>query len=404
MNIILPILLGMLFVILPLGDITRLQFNNGIAISALDAIAGLIFILIIIQYTHKKTYLETSLFIPTALFIGVCVLSLLVNIPSLNFFQFCVSALYIVRFVSYSSIYIFIARLDQKMKRHIPYFLAGSGFFFVVCGFVQYFLFPNLKSLFHLGWDEHYLRLFSTFFDPNFAGVFLVLYFLFLLDIFLKLFKGKKNTTVILLVFMLLTTCLAIFFTLSRDSFIALAISLFTYLLLQRTKNRFSIFGIVMVLLAISIFFLRNLPTEGAHMLRIPSSIARIDQAQRAFTIFSEHPVLGVGFNAYRYAQFKRGYLGLTSWQSSHAAAGTDTSFLFVLATTGIIGFTAYCYLLYKMSLFALQRKSEFSVLAFSSLVALVVSSFFINSLFYAPFLVWMWILFGLIENFAGVY
>src|SRR5437667_405319 len=114
MNIILQILLGILFIILPLGDISRLQFNNGIAISALDDIAGLIFIFVIVQYAHKKKYLEMSLVLPTAIFIAVCILSLFINITSLTFFRFCVSALYIVRFVSFASIYIFIARLDEK--------------------------------------------------------------------------------------------------------------------------------------------------------------------------------------------------------------------------------------------------------------------------------------------------
>jgi len=63
---------------------------------------------------------------------------------------------------------------------------------------------------------------------------------------------------------------------------------------------------------------------------------------------------------------------------------------LFVLATTGVLGLSAYAYLWFKI--IADSRKQ---VIVLASLAVLLASSFFINSLFYPWALVWLMIILG---------
>jgi hypothetical protein len=94
----------------------------------------------------------------------------------------------------------------------------------------------------------------------------------------------------------------------------------------------------------------------------------------------------------------------------SHADAGTDNSFLFVLATTGVVGFFAYLWMWNSLLThsgdpgsrsgmimhFRLLVKTPVGKLIVSSVLGLFVSALFINALFY-PFLMgYMWILLGI--------
>lgn len=399
MQVIQTALLVLLLCLLPLGELVRFQTNNGINISLLDLTAGGIFLLVCIQYLKNRSYGKLSLSKPILLFISLCFLSLLVNIYWLTPFQFFVSFLYFARLVSYMCVYFFIARLKKKQ---IPFLLKGmliSGCFVVLFGFLQYFLYPNLKNLYYLGWDEHYLRLFSTFFDPNFAGIFLVLFFLFTLTFTFMKLKEKRLLPTILYGTLSICTCIAVFLTYSRAAFLALLGGLLLSLFTKDNKKYLITGGIVSLFFILFLLFLTNVPTEGAHMLRIPSSKARLEYARHALIIFSEHPILGVGFNTYRYAQYRHGFLDVSSWEVSHAAAGTDDSFLFILVTTGLLGFAIFCYLLWNIFILIVQKKTVFSLLVASSFLALLIDSIFINSLFYPATLLWIMMLLGITEN-----
>ena len=140
--------------------------------------------------------------------------------------------------------------------------------------------------------------------------------------------------------------------------------------------------------------------TEGTNIFRIYSSQERVKSAQVAVKIIEQSPVFGVGFNAYRYAQKRYVNLNDSKWETTHSGAGTDNSFLFVLATVGIVGFVVYIYLIYKLFLLAnFKQKNPMSIVLISVLCGLLVNSLFINSLFYVFILQWVWILAGLTEN-----
>ena len=132
------------------------------------------------------------------------------------------------------------------------------------------------------------------------------------------------------------------------------------------------------ILFVIILPFLPRPGGDGVKLERVFSIKQRIDNYQDSLVIIKDHPVFGVGFNTLRYYQ---------NQPLSHAGAGLDSSLLFVLATTGILGFLAYLNLLnhiYKTSL-----------LIKISLIVLLTHSLFQNSLFYPWILIWFFSLVG---------
>jgi O-antigen ligase len=166
--------------------------------------------------------------------------------------------------------------------------------------------------------------------------------------------------------------------------------------------NKKKFIALILLLAMLSVFMLpKSFQTEGTNFLRAASSEARISTTREVLKVIKESPVYGVGFNAYRYAENRLGLIGGPNWQVSHGGAGTDNSFLFILATTGVVGLIAYLYLLSKIIGLGIlnRKKSKYAVILVSSLLGLIVSSLFINSLFYVLILEWIWIMAGFTEN-----
>lgn len=371
-NFIEKLLLGLLVLALPLSELTRINFKE-IAITLLDiGVVTSVFLWLFL----KRKFPRSNFSRPILIFAAILFISLAVNLLRLKSNEFFASSLYLIRWIFYALLYFVVLDLSS-IKKKIGNAMTIGGAVIVLLGFVQYFFYPDLRNLFYAGWDEHLYRMFTwTFFDPNFAGSFFVLYFLFLSN---KLnFKNKKT------IILPLITLVAIFLTFSRSAYIMLAVGIFVQSLFLKQKKAAFIF---LLLIIGSIFILSKISfkSEGTNLLRTASGEARIDSIKNAITIFKDHPIFGVGFNSYRYAQRKYGFL-YERKMTVHSGAGTDNSFLFVLATSGIVGFTGFLYLLLKI----LSIKDS---LVLSSIFALVINSLFINSLFYPPIMLWMWTL-----------
>ncbi len=394
---LLKILFSVFVILFPVGEIGRLQFPNGVAITVNDVFLG-----VLVAYwfllNFSKNKFRAYLTKPILIFSGVAFLSLALNFPKLSFDSFLISFSYLIRFIAYATVYFIFRGFDKEFKKKASYLLLLSGSIVVIGGFIQFFLYPNLKNLYYLGWDEHLYRMFSSFLDPNFAGAFFVIFLMYSLSFLKKFIEEKSWIKSFIISIISLVTLASIYLTYSRSALVMLIVSVVTFLVLISQKKLIAVSVVVLVLL---IFLApKSFKTEGTNFLRIASSEARLESVQVAYNIFQKNPVFGVGFNAYRYAQNKEG-LNNASWQVTHSGAGTDNSFLFVLATTGIIGFVSYLYLLFKIFYLAKinLKKNMYSVILFSSLSGLLINSLFINSLFYVFILEWVWILASLTEN-----
>jgi len=268
----------------------------------------------------------------------------------------------------------------------------------VVLGYIQYFLYPNLRNLYYLGWDDHLYRMFSSFLDPNFVGAFFVIYFLFTVFLIFELIKEKITFKFIFILLTSIFTLGAIYLTYSRGAFIMLVVGLLSFLWL---KGKRKILILIFVGLVALIFIApKSFKLEGTDFLRVVSTQERIANMQQGLEVFARSPVIGVGFNSYRYALNR--YFGVNNsiWQTTHAGAGNDNSYIFVLATTGVVGFSVFIFMLYKMLMLGRQKfKNEYAILFISIFLALLVNSIFTNTLFYVLILEWVWIFAGLTES-----
>lgn len=383
----------LLFISWPLSQLTRITFGFvSFTLVDITVATGALF-WIVTKLIHKDIVWSKQVG-GSLLATGAFCLSLFVSSFFVPLSVVEIGALYIVRFVAYTCLF-FIVR-DQKVwiKKHIRLWLFWGGLLLVGLGFLQFFLYPSLRNLIYAGWDEHFYRMFSTFLDPNFFGVFLVCFFLFVVTLTLS---AKKISRVWYLACLSLVF-VAILLTYSRTALVALVVGLSVLLLKRISKRAMLIFLSGGMVVAVVVILLIGRKAEGNDFFRATSSSARIGDAKNAMSIYVEHPLLGVGFNTYRYAQYKYGFMKGSPTQEDHGASGADTSLLFVLATSGIIGFGCFLYFLYTF--FCLVQKDT-TRLALSVGCSLLIGSLFVNALFYPSILVFVWILLG-VTDYSG--
>lgn len=377
----------------PFGEILRFDLGNNIAIRVLDVTVGLTTICFILLSIKNKKPAKSYLKKPILIFSFVAFISLIVNLTWINPSQFFVAILYFVRWISYACIFFVISSLDKKFKKTINKILLFDGLLILILGFVQYFLYPNLRNLYYLGWDEHNYRMFSVFLDPNFAGAFFVLFLLFLVGLMHTYLGTKQKMYTILLAAISIFTLIAIFLTYSRSAILMLAAGLSVYLILIG-KEKF-LPTLFIGIIAVIVFLTPTYNKENTNLFRVTSSMARVETYNNSLKIIKDHPFFGVGFNAYRYAQQKYKFRPVETKYSSHADAGVDNSFLFVLVTTGIMGFLAYINIWKEILV-----KNKKSTVLIASILGLFINSFFINSLFFPSIMLWMWVLIGISEDY----
>lgn len=365
----------------PLGEIIRIDFGNGAVIKPLDiGIVVLVLLWLVFKFIQKQKIKQTNILIPVALFVLSGLFSLIISNLHLSLNEFLISFSYMLRWVAYAGVFFVVCDFDKDFKKKISKLLIIVGSIIVVLGYLQYFFYSSLKNLFYSGWDEHMYRMFSVFLDPNFAGAFFVLFFLFLTNLFFK----KKNKFIGLLI---LLTLGAIFLTFSRSALIMLSVSSSLLFILINKKIWIGLLlGITLLVLVISS---RYFNVENINLFRIVSTEARIETSRNAIKIIQDHPIFGVGFNAYRYAQLNYGFRQDKAKVVSHADSGADNSILFILATTGIVGFLFYSFLWIRIL-------KNYNVLVVASVIGVLIDSLFVNSLFYTYIMFWLWVIIGL--------
>lgn len=391
--VLLNYLFPLFFIIFSLGELVRFQIQSAVSVGLLDIVLVLIITVWLFGIKKNKYKLKK----PIILFILVGVFSLLINFTKFSHEQLLVSSLYLFRFIFYAFLYFIFVDIGKTFEEKISKYLTITGIIILIIGFLQFIFYPSLRGLFYLGWDEHLYRLFSSFLDPNFTGVILVLFFVFVFVLKDKLFRNKLISHTLLFI-----TFVAIVLTYSRGALLMFVVCVLTYCLIQ--KNYKLILATIGTFILVFIILSPRFYLENTNLLRTVSSKERIETSVKAFQIFQKNP-LGVGFDTYRYAREKYGDKDKSVVGPSHSGAGVDNSLIFVLVTTGIPGIIAYVLLLYKMFKLGLNKvsKNKFGLIFVVSLSGLIINSLFINSLFYSFIMIWIWILAGLTESSSRV-
>lgn len=374
-------------VVFPFGQLAKLSNVFGLSFSLyfIDLLAFLVFLSWFLEKIFKKQISKTSFlkFKPTILFLLVALGSLFLNSNRFETGELMISSLYLLRFAIYFGFFLALVDLAKSSEKFLNYLLA-IGTSFSLFGVLQLGLWPNLKALETLGWDPHFYRLTSTFLDPNFAGLILVFTFLTSLVFFLQ----KKDKKLLVLAIFLFV---CIFLTQSRSSLLAL-FSGITVICFLRLNLKAILLAAIVLMVGISL--VPKPAGEGGKFLRTYSIDARMVGYSNAIEVVKDNPLFGIGFNTYRYVQRDYGFLDKMSWKENNAGAGIDSSLLFVLATTGIVGFFAFFWQgAYFIKLAFRKRTSNEGIIFLSSAGALLVHSLFVNSMFYPWTMGWMAIL-----------
>ncbi len=361
------LLLLTFFFSLLLGQLGGMQVARGVVVYAHEIVLAIILVVAFRKKAFRRSMTGSRLVRPIAAFVVVGAISLLANSSQFSWQELARSSLYLVRWVFYAGLY-FVAACNVVKKKNLLKALFGAGVGLSVLGLLQFFLYPDLRNLMYLGWDPHYYRLFSTLFDPNFTGIIIVLTILLAVDL-------KKIHFVIL-------AFIALLLTYSRSSYLALLTGVF-FGVLVKSQWKKGLFVVLLVLLAI--VYLPHPGREALSLDRFDSTVSRLVNWKETFSLISQKPLFGWGFNTLPILR-QRETRDITP---SRAGAGVDNSLLFVAATTGIVGLGAYLWLLLRMG--KIGRKPMY----LASLAAVFVHSLFVNSLFYPWVMVWMWILAG---------
>ena len=392
------LLLYLLLVTIPLGQLGRIPVGGGHINLYLPDILIPLIIFVWLGYAlgiRKKLDLP-----PLAnfifLFAFVALISLINGKRFLGLEELVVSGMYLVRFVLYAGLYFVVWDLtkgikgSKGIKTMTTNLLIFSGVVLALAGFVQLAVLPDFTTLDpSLGWDPHRNRLASTFFDPNFVGAYLVLTLVLIFSEMLhKGLKGIKLGTAATTVFV------ALILTFSRSAWLMFAVSMGVMGVLKSRK---------LLILALAAFLaayalVPRVQTRVAGGVDPDDSAsARIVSWKATLEIVKEYPLIGVGFNAFRYAQARHGFFDFSDPLGGRAGAGSDSSLLLVLATTGVIGLGAFLLMGFRALWPAWSNFSNpISLAVLAGFAGLLAESNFINSLFYPWIMVWMWTMLAL--------
>ncbi len=369
------------------GEFGKFPFGSvGNSFSILDffvAITAIFFLIWKFAITKKIDLPKIYLLIVG--FIGICIGSLIWNS---NFS----GILYLIRLSLYSLFFwigFSLMKWSPEKAEKVKKIIIGVGTVSAFLGILQLILFPNLSFLTNYGYDPHINRLAGTFLDPNFLGAFLSVVYGLLLIRFLK----ARSFVGILL---LLVLVISIVLTYSRSAWLMFfIINLLTIWYLPKKI----IISLILVIVLCGLFIPRvQQRIIGGFNIDISAS-ERLSSWDKGLHLFKESPYVGIGFNNIRSFSIENGLIKPFTTDGGNSGAGIDSSWLLIFATTGVIGGSIFSYFyFYLMFIFSkyfyLQREKDFLMLN-GIMFGYFVNSQFINSLFYPPLMLTLFLVLG---------
>jgi hypothetical protein len=364
----------LLVVLLIIGQLGRWQVNDTLAIYGFEIVMALQ-VIWIFGYRWKNRSSGggwPTYWWPMAGLIGAMLWSLLVNYPQLKV-AVIPASFYLWRFLLITTWWLSLAWVKQWRWLALPYrrVLLWIGAGWAVGGLGQYLLSPDMRWLFQFGWDDHYYRAVGLLFDPGFLGLMMVLT-LTLLEYqrgrYWKIGYGLAGMTLLL--------------TYSRASYLVYAVAM---ILVAGSKHSVKLGVSRLLFIGIGILLLPRPGGEGVRLERTYSVETRIESSVSAFDLFTQSPWWGKGYNAYRYLMQKTHPLGFPVHPSA-----PDNSWLFILATMGLVGLGATIWWLG-----AIVTKHRNQPEVWTSIAVVAVHALTNNSLFYVFVMIWL----GLLVN-----
>lgn len=380
----------LLFLLFPLGQLLKIPLWGKVGVLPQEIVLFILLARFVILGQWRKLR-QVPLTKEISIFIAVVLLSLLFTPLHLTDTDLAEAVSYLGRFILYFGVYLVAYfELQKKVltKEFLYHGLLISAVIFSLFGLVQYFLYPTLSGISYLGWDIHNGRLVATFLDPGFTGLIFILGFFLLLN---KPFKKIAHPLTLFRMAIGTLFLICLLLTYSRSSWLAFGVGLGVYAFIKRGIK---LSAVAAGLFLVGILLIPKPQGEGGNLARTASSLARVGDWQITLSIWQHEPLFGVGFNAYRFARAQYGFLPpnrpeVREELLNHSLGGADNSFLFILATMGIFGLLAFLNLGWQI----IKNIKSDKAIVFASLGAIVVHTFFQNSLFYPFVMEWIWIM-----------
>lgn len=388
---ILSILLIYLIIFLfPFGQLTKIPLPfASVSLYAHDVVIAILWLTFFVdKIVRKEKIIWPTLTRLILSFFGIATFSLLLAIPYRNINELAISSLYLLRWIGYAGIYVVLYNLLKEDVIHdlgfkIHDLMTIAFVVIAVLGIIQYIFIPDIADLQAFGWDPHYFRVVGAFLDSGFMGIILVL----------GLVMAVVNKRWWLFGLLYLPFVL----TYSRSAYLAYMVAM---IVLAAARKSVKLLLATILLLAVSLPLLPRPHGEGTKLERYSTINARFANYNQAIKIAWNRPLFGVGFNLYRYAQRDYGFISEDNWLETHAGAGADSSVLFILATTGVIGLMSYGFLLLGILRMGMDKddKSNSKLVLLAGTTAIIINSFFNNTMYYAWIMWWWWIILALVE------
>lgn len=402
----------LLFLSIVAGQFARISLSTDVRGGS--AIIGTDIIVILIAATwvwqrisvNRSQKVEYPLRKPILLFLAIATLSFivgfstLVQVNSFDVRSIILSFSYLFRFAAYAALY-FMARdfvsVSEKNRNFLINSIFVTGILVSIGGFLQLIFIPDFTSFAHYyGWDPHEDRLLGTFFDPNFIGTYLA----FIMALGFGLFPTTSKKQKWLIGLTVLICAVALLLTFSRTGYLAF---LFAFLIIGVLRSpKILIVGITCMTIALlSSPRAMQRVTDGLSI--DATGLKRIYSWDKGIRLLANFPILGVGYNNLAPVQ---DYYALVDEFDVNNRGGLENSFLTILVTTGLAGGFAYIWLwgasIKRSMKLWFRKKLNFKIrneglTIATALLALIISSMFINSLLYPFLLVHIWLVSALI-------
>lgn len=300
--------------------------------------------------------------------------------------------LYLFRIIH---IIILVKCLSYLMKyagiksRKMISFIKLCYFLVVIIGLFQLLFYPvaydwyDVFYKFGFYWptpDPHHDRLLSTYFDPNYLASCLVIPIAICLAQFLRL-NNKNKTKKIELLIEIAFFFVAILLTKSRSGIVGFGVAIIAFCILFGVRRKTSMYTYITFAIIIFTFMFMFLFSNISVFERIrnfssdPSAQHRFDSWSISIQYLKDSNFIGIGYN------MLGAYKSIIGEEVGRAASyGMDSSLLFILATTGIIGFVIFAYGIVKMLTFKNINYVNNAVKII--IISSIVISFFNNLLF----------------------
>lgn len=329
------VLLNAFFILLSLGQIGRIELFSSVAILSYEVVMSLVVALFLCtKWREFRVYRKNNHIKALGLFIGILSISFVVSLPAHSLVENAIAIAYLARLILYGLFFITLSSLRKTvLERGLQVFIFATVSF----SLIQYLFIPNLQFLEPRGWDPHVGRAVGMFLDPTAAGIIFSLLFFYIILRHPESADRRRRISTWTLA--LISLFFLILLTYSRITYIGFVSGL-VYLLVKSYRAK-----VVLTLIAfflICIPFLPRIPGESTNLKRTFSINSRIADMQQGITVWQKHPLLGIGYN--HIPSIKGG-----DTARNHSDSAFSSSFVTMLATSGVVGLGAFVYLLWSI-------------------------------------------------------